>query len=123
MHLRLLTNLAAGVVVFLTASAPIVRAATIYEQTNLMSDIPGMARNTDPSLKNPWGVSFTNTSPFWVSNQVTGNATLYNAQGVPQALVVTTPPSPTGQVANPTTTDFLMSPGNPARFIFAGLSG
>jgi hypothetical protein len=63
-------------------------AATMYFQTNLTSDIPGLAANTDPNLKNPWGVSFAPTSPFWVSDQVTGKATLYNASGVPQALIV-----------------------------------
>jgi uncharacterized protein (TIGR03118 family) len=71
-----------------------------YFQTNLTSDIPGLAPNTDPSLKNPWGMSFSATSPFWISDQATDLATLYNGAGVPQALVVTVPPAagPTGQV-------------------------
>ena len=91
-------------------------------QTNLTSDIPGMAQNTDPNLKNPWGVSFSPTSPFWVSNQASGNSTLYGAAGVPLPLVVTTPPaSPTGQVFNGTT-DFQVS-GTAAHFIFATLAG
>ena len=52
-------------------------AATLgYVQTNLTSDIPGLAANTDPLLKNPWGVSFGATSPFWVSDQMTDVATL-----------------------------------------------
>ena len=118
---RIPTLVAVAGVVILTARSDLF-AASIYLQTNLASDVPGMAPNLDPNLKNPWGVSFTNTSPFWVSNQVTNTSTLYNGAGTPQALIVTTPPSPTGQVANGTT-DFLLSPGNPARFIFAGLSG
>jgi len=81
-----------------------------------------MAPNVDPNLKNPWGVSFTATSPFWVSNQVTNTSTLYNAGGAPQALVVTTPPGPTGQVSNGGT-GFELTTGNPARFIFSSLSG
>ena len=97
-------------------------ADSIFNQTNLASDISGLAANLDPNLKNPWGVSFTATSPFWVSNQVTNTATLYNATGVPQALVVTTPPGPTGQVANGGT-GFELTAGNPARFIFSSLSG
>ena len=28
-----------------------------YHQTNLVSDIPGLAAFTDPYLKNPWGLS------------------------------------------------------------------
>jgi hypothetical protein len=39
-----------------------------YVQTNLVSDIPGLAAVTDSSLVNPWGSSRLPTSPFWVSN-------------------------------------------------------
>src|SRR5438309_1940420 len=97
-------------------------AATMYVQTNLTSDIPGLAANTDPNLKNPWGVSFATTSPFWVSDQATGKATLYNAAGVPQGLVVSTPGGPTGQVFNPTS-GFTIGSSGPANFIFSTLSG
>ena len=31
-----------------------------FSQTNLVSDMPGLATTTDPNLKNPWGVSFAN---------------------------------------------------------------
>ena len=41
-----------------------------FVQTNLVSDIPGLAAITDSELVNPWGVSHSPTSPFWVSNQV-----------------------------------------------------
>jgi uncharacterized protein (TIGR03118 family) len=97
-------------------------AATMYFQSNLTSDIPGLAANTDANLKNPWGVSFAPTSPFWVSDQVTGKATLYNAAGVPQGLVVSTPGGPTGQVFNPTS-GFSIGSSGPATFIFSTLSG
>jgi len=50
--------------------------ASIFTQTNLVSDIPGFAAVTDPNLQNPWGVSFSPTSPFWVSDQATNVATL-----------------------------------------------
>ena len=69
-----------------------------FTQTNLVSDIPGKAANTDPNLKNPWGVAFSATSPFWSSDQGTGLATLYNAAGTPQGFVVTIP----GSAAPPT---------------------
>src|SRR6266446_10896462 len=65
-----------------------------YSQTNLVSDIPGMAAVTDPHLKNPWGISFGPTSPFWVSDNGTGVSTLYTGAGQPIPLVVTIPPSP-----------------------------
>jgi uncharacterized protein (TIGR03118 family) len=100
-----------------------------YVQTNLVSDIPGLAANTDPQLKNPWGMSFTPTSPFWVSDAGTGVSTLYNAAGVKQALVVTIPgPNgsapgvPTGQVFN-NTGSFGLSNGQNALFMFASATG
>src|SRR5262245_10737160 len=86
-------------------------AATVYFQTNLASDVPGLAANLDPNLKNPWGMSFTATSPFWVSNQGSNNATLYNGLGVPNALKVSTPFGPTGQVAAGIAGNFLLPAG------------
>jgi uncharacterized protein (TIGR03118 family) len=86
------------------------------------------AANVDPNLINPWGMSFSTTSPFWISDQGTGVSTLYNANGVPQSLIVTIPGSatgpsgPTGQVFNGTS-DFQLTSGNSARFIFANLDG
>ncbi len=61
-----------------------------YVVTNLTSDIPGVAPNTDSVLQNAWGVAFTPAaSPFWVADNATGCSTLYDGQGVPQ-----TPPTP-----------------------------
>lgn len=97
-------------------------SADEFTQTNLTSDIPGLAQNTDSNLKNPWGVSFSPTSPFWVSNHVSGNATLYGASGGSVPLVVSTPPgSPTGQVFNGTG-QFLLN-GKSSLFIFDTLAG
>ena len=82
----------------------------------------------DPDLVNPWGMSFGPTSPFWISNQVSGNTTLYNGFGAKQPLTVTIlgremgPSGPTGQVFNPTD-DFVLANGNKAIFLFANLAG
>jgi uncharacterized protein (TIGR03118 family) len=76
----------------------------------------------------------TSASAWWVSDNATGVATLYNGPGTKQSLVVTIPPadpqsksqptgSPTGIIANGSTTDFLLAPGAPADFIFATLDG
>jgi uncharacterized protein (TIGR03118 family) len=99
-----------------------------YVQTNLVSDIPGLALNTDPQLKNAWGISFGPTTPFWISDAGSGVTTLYNGAGVKQGLVVTIPgPNgqvpgvPTGQVFN-NTGAFTLGTG-PARFIFASATG
>jgi uncharacterized protein (TIGR03118 family) len=105
-------------------------ADAAYVQTNLVSDIPLLAAFTDPNLKNPWGIASSATSPFWVSNNGTGTATLYNGAGQPQALVVTIPPppggtgpgTPTGQVFNGGA-GFELVPNQAARFIFATEGG
>jgi uncharacterized protein (TIGR03118 family) len=80
-----------------------------YVQTNLVSDLPGLAANTDPNLVNPWGIAFGPTSPFWISDNHTGLSTLYTGTGAKLGLVVTIPPpggSPAGTVAAPTGTVF-----------------
>src|SRR5215470_2795747 len=63
-----------------------------YLQTNLVSDVPGLATITDPRLVNPWGMSESPTgSPFWTLNQGTNSATLYAVTGtttVSQVLAV-----------------------------------
>jgi len=107
-----------------------------YVQTNIVSDLLGVAPNFDPDLKNPWGVSFSGSSPFWVSNQGSGTATLYNplASPVKQGLTVTIPTArigpptgPTGQVFNSTTSDFMIpAPGGTtvkSTFLFDTLDG
>ena len=78
-----------------------------FHQNNLVSDIPGLAANTDPDLVNPWGISSSPTSPFWVSDNGTGLSTLYRVNPVTdatvkQALVVSIPGdgSVTGQAFN-----------------------
>jgi uncharacterized protein (TIGR03118 family) len=79
-----------------------------YQQTNLVSDVPGMAPTTDPNLVNPWGLARSSSSPWWVADNGTGVSTLYNGSGGIVPLVVTipvppggTPPaSPTGVVFN-----------------------
>jgi len=99
-----------------------------YAQTNLVSNIPGLAAFTDPDLQNPWGMSFSNASPFWVSDNGTGLSTLYNGLGVKQALVVHiplptgAPSAPTGQVFN-SAGAFSLGNGSNATFLFATEDG
>jgi hypothetical protein len=67
-----------------------------YVQTNLTSDLPGVAQNLDPNLVNPWGMAFSSTSPIWIADNHTGLSTVYNGAGKPfptaSPLVVTIPP-------------------------------
>jgi hypothetical protein len=36
-------------------------------QTNLVSDLPGVAQLLDSNLVNPWSISESSGSPFWIS--------------------------------------------------------
>src|SRR5690349_11561553 len=48
-----------------------------YQVVNLASDQSGVAMLQDTNLVNAWGISFSSTSPFWVSANGTGKALLY----------------------------------------------
>ena len=100
-----------------------------YVQVNLVSDLAGVAEHTDPNLVNPWGVSFSGTSPFWVSDQGSNNSTLYDGAGNINSLVVNIPPvgtggkGPTGQVFANIANNFVLKNGTAATFIFDTLDG
>jgi len=125
-----------------SASADNGIASRSYQQTNLVSDVPGLAAHTDPNLRNPWGTSTGPGLPIWVSDNATGKATLYDGQGNPQPgstdqqLVVSipAPPSagagavgaPDGTAFNPASTGFVISKDGasaPSRFLFATEDG
>ena len=98
-------------------------ANTVYLQTNLVSDIPGLAQAKDPNLKNPWGVSFSATSPFWSANAGSNTSSLYSGTGsTVSSTVVGVPGGPTGTVRNGVATDFIVN-GRPSSFTFATLAG
>jgi uncharacterized protein (TIGR03118 family) len=103
-----------------------------YQQTNLISDIPGVARITDPNLVNPWGQAASPTSPLWVADNGADVSTLYTggvSGSLPQIapLVVSIPKgAPTGVVFNTTGDDFVVTKDKmaaPATFIFDSESG
>lgn len=133
---------------------PALSSAQHYTQRNLISDIeqPNNADGSkvlvDPNLKNPWGITRSSTSPWWISNNNSGTSTLYDGGGNPiniftdppgslfNNFVIVPPPgfatagtasAPTGIVFNGSRTDFLLNkgtpPGNPAFFIFATEDG
>jgi uncharacterized protein (TIGR03118 family) len=114
-----------------------------YATTPLVSDLKGEAEVQDPVLQNAWGVAFTPAgSPFWVSDNVTGCATLYGGDGTKVALQVSiplpgnvvpstacktvdpknrpnpTPAAPTGMVWNPSSAFLVPGTKLPATFIF-----
>jgi uncharacterized protein (TIGR03118 family) len=90
--------------------------AQAYKQTNLDSDIQGLAQNPpngqpDTQLVNPRGLIASPTSPWWLSDNNAGVSTLDDGQGVKQGLVVNIP-SPVNGVA-----------GTPTGIVFTGASG
>ncbi|MBX6312295.1 MAG: TIGR03118 family protein [Isosphaeraceae bacterium] len=104
----------------------------------ITSDIPGRAAMTDSNLVNPWGITYKPPAPgslggpFWVSDNGTGKATVYDGVGtavrrpitIPTPSGGTSPSTPTGVVFNPSETDFLLNgPGTAARFIFVTEDG
>jgi uncharacterized protein (TIGR03118 family) len=94
-----------------------------FIQNNLVSDIPGAAAVTDPNLLNPWGISFSATSPLWVSDAGSNVSTLYSSAGVPNARIVSVPGGPTGQVFNSAGGSNFLDGGTASAFIFATLGG
>jgi uncharacterized protein (TIGR03118 family) len=113
-------------------------AADSFSQTNLVSDGFVPAANMDPNLINPWGVAFSAQGPFWVADNGSGVATVYDGAGTPQTVLgqssiaiarppgQTTPATPTGEVFNPTQQGFDISSGGKtgsAAFLFATEDG
>jgi len=101
-----------------------------YKQTNLVSSQAGAAPFSDSDLVNPWGMSRSSSSPWWISDAATGVSTLYNGIGDKQGLMVTIPAAvsgnmgtPTGTIYNGSKTDFMLAPGKPAVFLFSTLDG
>jgi len=126
---------------------PAVTQAQHYKQTNLVSDITGMAPVIDPNLKNPWGLTRSPSgSPFWIANNNSGTSSLYSGAGAAINIFteaggaagnfITVPPpgfapgtqsAPTGVVFNGSAADFHLDKGTPAGlpglFIFSTEDG
>src|SRR6185312_1729404 len=103
---------ACGVLTALPADAA-PSANVRFAETKLVSNIAG-AKHRDPDLVNPWGGVIGSDGFFWVADNGSGKATLYDGTGKKSSLVVSLPnptgpdPStPTGQVTNKTSSLFL----------------
>ncbi len=126
-------GIALGSIAVLTGASALATAQQ-YKQNNIVANTAGVASNTDSSLVNPWGEARSSAGPWWLSDAGTGLSTLYNGAGVKQGLVVTVPKAdptnaalphglPSGIIANGSTTDFLLTGGKPADFIYSTLDG
>jgi uncharacterized protein (TIGR03118 family) len=102
--------------------------AQFYVQTNLQSDLAGMAMMTDSNLVGAWGTTHSTNSPWWVNTTFSGLSLLFNGAGQALSLVVHVPPT---NGIGATATGIAFYGGNgfqvasnaPARFIFATLNG
>jgi uncharacterized protein (TIGR03118 family) len=107
---------------------------------NPLTDANGIVHHPkfqDPFLLNPWGVGESTGSPFWVSDNGAGVATLHNTAGTPLSLVVSIPApgDPLGSDGTPTGLVFNIALGQsafkitgvnttlPAIFLFATEDG
>ena len=98
-----------------------------YNQVNLVSST-GTSPDTD--LINPWGMSRSAASPWWLSDAGTGLSTLYAGDGTKEGLVVKIPGAkagtkgaPTGTIYNGNSKVFLLGPATPAIFLFSTIQG
>src|SRR5438105_8075944 len=84
-----------GVWALLLPLLPLTVFAQHYQETYLVSSIPGVGTNPtnglDAQLINAWGLARSTTSPWWVADNGTGLSTIYNGSGTKQGLVVTIP--------------------------------
>jgi uncharacterized protein (TIGR03118 family) len=144
-------RLKAAAVIVLAAGFTIVHAAQddAYVVTPLVSSVAGAAPKVDGVLQNAWGIAFSPAaSPFWVNDNATGCATLYDGQGTkvvalqvsiplpgnvipdsacrpffPNNPPKTAPAKPTGMVWNPSPAFLVPGTTIPAAFIFATEDG
>ncbi|HXE51381.1 MAG TPA: TIGR03118 family protein [Tepidisphaeraceae bacterium] len=99
-------------------------------QTNLVSDLPGVAAVQDPNLVNPWGIAENATSPFWISDNNAGVSTLYNVPGAnsspvsinPLVVSIPSPGDPLGASGTPTGTVFNIGSGATGGFKVSGVN-
>jgi uncharacterized protein (TIGR03118 family) len=98
-----------------------------YNVYPLVSDGPTVpAPLADTALVNGWGLTASAASPWWISDNSTSQSTLYTGVGSKNPTVVSVPGGPTGSVANPSTTDFVLNQNGAsgaARFLFATTTG
>ena len=108
-------------------------ALPTFTQTNLVSDVPGLAKVTDPNLVNPWGMALGTNSGLWISENGSGQAESFDGTGAVLMPAVTIPPppaargmsTPTGVATNGTNGFIIHSAGvsGPAVELFATEDG
>lgn len=105
-------------------------SSTRYDEVRLVSDqASDSAAQTDPNLKNPWGIAISGTGAFWLSANGTGTSTIYDRTGATLLAAVQIPAlgaltgNPTGIVYNSTSDFKIALTGETSKFIFATTQG
>jgi uncharacterized protein (TIGR03118 family) len=101
------------------------------KQINLVANNASYgAKRIDPLLLNAWGLSFSLTGLPWISSPNSGISTIYDKEGAQVFAPINIPSpggptggTPTGQVVNSSSPDFILPNGVAANFIFANLDG
>ena len=131
----MLSRIVVRIGLFLSALTPVAAWAqegTAYQQSNLVSNSPGVASFTDSNLVNSWGLVIGESGILGVADNGSSRFTVYAANGTPQQASISIPGpgnqgqgTPTGVVRN-RGSDFVVtnqSKSGPARLLFATEDG
>ncbi|HWZ76116.1 MAG TPA: TIGR03118 family protein [Candidatus Sulfotelmatobacter sp.] len=106
-------TIALGLALVFASSAALAQ----YQLSNLSSNQVKWAHHDDPLLVNAWGLVHAPGSPWWVSDNISGWSTLYDAAGnANQHLKVLIPTAGNG----PSSPQGLNGPGSPTGIVFNG---
>jgi len=124
--LRVLAFAVALLATALVVASPLGAAErNAYVVTNLVSNsaaVPAAAH--DASLVNAWGLTASDSSPWWVADNGANVSTLYNGNtGAKLGLTVVVDGGPTGTVFNIAGAMFPVPSGVTSRFLFASEDG
>ena len=103
------------------------QTAGSYQITPILSDGYATAPLIDKGFVDPWG--FNNVGTFWINTNVTGFSYVTGANGMVRLRAIvppatgTGPGKPTGVVKNVISSNFLLSNGSAAIFLFGTLDG
>jgi len=108
--------------------AAVVLCAGAEAQTNSYTVTNIVTNLQDSKLVNPWGISRAASksvaeNEWWISDNVSGLSTLYDANGTIAGLTVTIPPAGTTGTGSPTGTAAYSISGSNVNFAYATLDG
>jgi len=132
MHFRNIFNCGSALLtgVLLTACGSNAQVSS-YKQTNIVSNVRGVAENIDVRLRNPLGIALLPGQPFFVVDHFRGVARVYDAAGLSELPgSVAIPPSTSNPASSPGPTAVIANTipafevaGGPSQLLFATEQG